>query len=49
MTANEVLSESKRHEVEAAIAEVDTFDVTLAPTHRFRILAPDLDSAKESD
>ena len=27
--------------VRAAIAEVDTFDVALAPSHRFRILDPD--------
>ncbi|MFO7563656.1 MAG: homoserine dehydrogenase [Enhygromyxa sp.] len=27
--------------VQAAVAEVDTFDVSLSPTHRFRILEPD--------
>lgn len=31
--------------VRAAVAEVDTFDVSLSPTHRFRILEPELDES----
>jgi homoserine dehydrogenase len=33
--------------VRAAIAELDTFEDTLAPTHRFRILEPEGESSAE--
>jgi homoserine dehydrogenase len=40
-----ILTERTRDaQVRAAIAEVDTFDVTLAPCHRFRILESELDT-----
>jgi homoserine dehydrogenase len=41
-----ILTDSTREvQVRAAIAEVDTFEVTLQPCHRFRILAADLEGA----
>ena len=40
-----ILTERTREaQVVAAIAEVDTFDLALMPTHRFRILEPEQDS-----